>query len=129
LEFYSKDSLKFYLITLISLIVVGTMYYQPTIEQDILYHSFSDQRTIFGIPNFWNVVSNLPFLFVGLYSMVSIYKHYDNDKKDQCQPFYYIFFIGITSVSFGSGYYHLWPSNSTLVWNICNIQILLKYIC
>jgi hypothetical protein len=37
----------------------------PPILQDQSYHQFADQRTILGIPNFWNVVSNLPFLPVG----------------------------------------------------------------
>ena len=27
---------------------------------------FRDQRTIVGIPNFWNVASNLPFLLVAI---------------------------------------------------------------
>src|SRR6516225_2480418 len=29
------------------------------------YHQFADQRELFGIPNFWNVISNLPFVAVG----------------------------------------------------------------
>jgi hypothetical protein len=33
--------------------------------QDQSYHQFADQRELFGIPNFWNVVSNLPFIVVG----------------------------------------------------------------
>src|ERR1700746_1848008 len=37
----------------------------PPIPQDQSYHQFADQRTLLGIPNFWNVVSNLPFLVVG----------------------------------------------------------------
>ena len=37
----------------------------PSIKQDQNYHQFADQRTILDIPNFWNVVSNLPFLAVG----------------------------------------------------------------
>jgi hypothetical protein len=28
------------------------------IQQDQLYHVFADQRTLLGIPHFWNVVSN-----------------------------------------------------------------------
>ena len=36
----------------------------PPIPQDQSYHQFADQRTLFGIPNFWNVVSNLPFIAV-----------------------------------------------------------------
>ena len=37
----------------------------PPIPQSQIYHGFADQRTLFGIPNFWNVVSNLPFVLVG----------------------------------------------------------------
>ena len=37
----------------------------PPILQDQSYHQFADQRDLFGIPNFWNVVSNLPFIAVG----------------------------------------------------------------
>src|SRR5262245_66556667 len=37
----------------------------PPIPQDPSYHQFADQRTLLGIPNFWNVVSNLPFVLVG----------------------------------------------------------------
>ena len=34
----------------------------PPIPQDQSYHQFADQRALLGIPNFWNVVSNLPFI-------------------------------------------------------------------
>jgi len=37
----------------------------PPLLQDQAYHRFADQRVLFGIPNFWNVVSNLPFVAVG----------------------------------------------------------------
>ncbi|MFZ1210287.1 MAG: hypothetical protein WAN94_19435, partial [Pseudolabrys sp.] len=37
----------------------------PPITQNQNYHDFADQRTILGIPHFWNVVSNLPFIAVG----------------------------------------------------------------
>jgi hypothetical protein len=37
----------------------------PPISQDQNYHQFADQRTLLGVPNFWNVVSNLPFIAVG----------------------------------------------------------------
>ena len=38
----------------------------PPIPQDQSYHKFADQRTLFGTPNFWNVVSNFPFIAIGL---------------------------------------------------------------
>ena len=37
----------------------------PPLLQNQGYHGFADQRTLFGIPNFWNVFSNLPFIVVG----------------------------------------------------------------
>ena len=37
----------------------------PAIPQDQAYHLFADQRTLFGIPNFWNVGSNIPFVVAG----------------------------------------------------------------
>ena len=37
----------------------------PPLLQNQDYHQFADQRELFGIPNFWNVVSNLPFIAIG----------------------------------------------------------------
>ena len=37
----------------------------PSIPQDQHYHQFADQRALLGIPNFWNVVSNIPFIAIG----------------------------------------------------------------
>jgi len=37
----------------------------PPLPQDQSYHSFADRRTLLQIPNFWDVVSNLPFAVVG----------------------------------------------------------------
>jgi H+/Cl- antiporter ClcA len=39
---------------------------QAPIAQLSGYNVFADQRLIWGVPNFWNVVSNLPFFVVGL---------------------------------------------------------------
>ena len=37
----------------------------PPVAQPISYHNFADQRWLYGVPNFWNVASNLPFAVVG----------------------------------------------------------------
>ena len=31
------------------------------VPQDPAYHCFADGRPLLGIPNFWNVLTNLPF--------------------------------------------------------------------
>jgi hypothetical protein len=96
--------------------IVGMLMLEP-IAQDPAYHQFSDQRTILGVPNFWNVSSNLPFLIVGLMGIFSLL--YSNRIKyiAAIKPAYALFFVGVALVNFGSVYYHLWPGNETLVWD------------
>ena len=42
----------------------------PPISQPPEYHQFADKRSYFGIPNFFNVVSNLALLFVGIAGLI-----------------------------------------------------------
>ena len=37
----------------------------PPIAQPPGYHDFADQRSLFGIPHIWNVLSNLAFVLAG----------------------------------------------------------------
>lgn len=80
------------------------------IIQDSNYHLFSDQDSCFNIPNWWNVFSNLPFLLVGILGLLNI-------KNKVNILAYRIFFVGVVLVAFGSGYYHLYPNNETLIWD------------
>ena len=87
----------------------------PRIPQDPAYHSFSDTRTIAGVPNFWNVVSNAPFLLVGAYGVWAWLRARWIDKRDRWPWAVLVgasFLIGI-----GSGYYHWTPDTRTLFWD------------
>jgi len=87
------------------------------VSQDPNYHLFADARTILEIPNFWNVISNLPFLLFGGIGMhIFLIKKVDGITKHETAA-YLMFFVGILLTGFGSGYYHLDPSNSTLLWD------------
>ena len=79
----------------------------PPITQDQSYHEFADQRTVLGIPNFWNVVSNLPFLAVGAAGL----RRFRND------PAAVVFFLGVFLTGIGSSYYHWNPNDGTLFWD------------
>jgi hypothetical protein len=46
----------------------------PPLLQDQNYHQFADQRELFGIPNFWNVVSNLPFIAIGAAGLLRFHR-------------------------------------------------------
>ncbi len=49
-----------------TVLFVATMVLVPRIAQNPDYHYFADTRTLLAITNFWNVISNLPFVLVGL---------------------------------------------------------------
>jgi len=91
----------------------------PPIHQDQGYHRFADERTLFGVPNFWNVVSNLPFIAVGAVGLRQFHRN----------PATFMIFLGILLTGFGSSYYHWDPSDRTLFWDrlpmtLCFMAIL-----
>ena len=103
------------------LAIIAGAFLFPRIPQDPAYHDFADQRRLLGIPNFFDVASNLFFLFVGLAGIQFVSK----TPLGQRSPFsdsvnrwsYFIFFAAVGSTAIGSGYYHLHPNNETLVWD------------
>lgn len=92
----------------------------PPLPQDPAYHNFADQTTIFGIPNFFDVASNLPFLFVGVAGMAVLRRRWHDPDFCIDLPEKIIFLtyaMGVALVFAGSGYYHWHPDNGTLVWD------------
>ena len=87
----------------------------PSVSQDPEYHNFVDQRNISGIPNFWNVVTNIPFLVLGITGFFKIQNQELRGVLPDLFKAYLTFFLGLVLTGLGSGYYHLDPSNSTLV--------------
>src|SRR3954469_22093321 len=94
----------------------------PIISQDLTYHNFADNSHIAGIPHCSDVVTNLPFLLVGLWG-VTVTRRAD----------WLWFFVGFMLTAFGSAYYHWEPNNATLVWDRQPMSIsfmaLLSAIC
>jgi hypothetical protein len=50
---------------IITAAVVMVCCMMPRIPQPLSYHQFADRKSFFGIPNFGDVVSNLPFAVIG----------------------------------------------------------------
>jgi len=73
------------------------------VAQDPAYHHFADTRW----HNAWNVLSNLGFLIVGILGC----RFFRRDLP------YALFVIGTILTAFGSAWYHLAPSDATLVWD------------
>ncbi len=96
--------------------VVAVVLHAP-VPQPAGYHSFADQRTILGVPNFWDVISNVPFLFAGIAGLVLLVRGALPGALPELRAAYVTFFAGAALVFAGSAYYHLNPNNVTLVWD------------
>ncbi|HEU4780650.1 MAG TPA: hypothetical protein VFS58_12280, partial [Steroidobacteraceae bacterium] len=55
-----------WLIGAISAVFLVAALLVPAMPQPLTYHAFADCRTLFGVANFFNVVSNIPFLIGGV---------------------------------------------------------------
>lgn len=98
---------------LVALALLAAILALPRIPQDPGYHALADGRTLFGIPNFLNVASNVAFLLVGAAGLLSSRARSANGATLS----WTVFFLGVAGVAVGSGYYHWAPSNATLVWD------------
>jgi len=90
------------------------------IPQNEDYHNFADQRTLIGIPNFLNVVTNAAFILVGLHGLWLIYtkKYRGRAFESLCElPAYLLFFLGLALTGMGSGWYHIDPTTKSLFWD------------
>ncbi len=98
----------------------------PAIPQPMSYHQFADQRPWLGIPNFGDVVSNLPFAIVGIWGLIFLLRpSAQNHFADPRQRWIYrLMFAGLLLTAVGSAYYHLAPGNARLVWDRLPIMIV-----
>lgn len=99
---------------IISLVAIFS--FIPQIPQWPSYHLFADTRSFLGISNFWNVISNLPFMIVSILGWQALMKKNHLMARQQYWVFL-VMFIGIFLISVGSSYYHLQPDNARLIWD------------
>ena len=103
-----KPAVALFVTALALAAIIGTFFVLGAYPQDPGYHNFADKRAFFGVPNFWNVISNLPFLVIGLMSLT----------RNR------VFALGLIVTAFGSGLYHWNPNDSTLIWDRVGIVIV-----
>ncbi len=113
----SGSSLAIKVLIGLVLIAAAAMFLLPAIPQDPGYHNFADSRTILGVPNFWNVASNILFLPLGVLGFFALAAEHWNKEASALRSACGIFFLGFMLVGFGSGWYHLNPGNDTLLWD------------
>jgi hypothetical protein len=120
-------------VTLLLIVAIGAglaLYRYGPIPQPEGYHRFADTRAINGIPNGMNVLSNVPFFFVGWMGLAFLRRGPTRNPNGPFRPgahtafeslrerpAYVLFFAGVLLTAFGSSYYHLRPSTTRLFWD------------
>ncbi|MGZ8223761.1 MAG: ceramidase domain-containing protein [Methylobacter sp.] len=111
-----KDNRLKIILAIVAVAILAAMTIKP-IPQDPAYHNFADQRVILNIANFYNVLSNIPFIIVGVMGMQFVVSGRANGGLAELQAVYLMFFAGVLLTGLGSAYYHYHPANQTLLWD------------
>lgn len=111
-----SHEIKLIVLFLIIFIFSFFIYFDP-IPQPEKYNYFFDNRKIFGVTNFLNVISSTPFLMIGIVGFFLEQNKKLVHDNFPAIPIYKILFIGVFLVGLGSGYFHLAPSNERLLWD------------
>lgn len=104
-------------LALVSIVAAVIVWSQPPLAQDPAYHAFVDSRALGGVPNWQNVLSNIPFVLVGAYGLAEWWRRFRINLGAPERAGWFCLFFGILLTGFGSAYYHWNPNNQTLVWD------------
>ena len=98
--------------------LVALVFSAPILQPE-RYHQFADTRTMLGIPNAMDVLSNIPFAVVGLLGIRWVMSR----PAGPASAAWLTLFLGMGLVSVGSANYHWNPSDETLLWDRIPISI------
>jgi hypothetical protein len=115
--------MQLYFIGTIVIVLLIVLFIVAPIPQDLAYHQYADQRTLLGVPHFSNIVSNALFPLIGCAGIWLLFR-----KRLRIViaigPVYYVFFTALVFLGGSSIYYHLDPSNSSLVWDRVGLALI-----
>ena len=114
---YQSLTFRHAFLVVVTLLGVAIMPWLPPMPQSPAYHQFADQRSILGVRHFFNVISGLPFIAVGVAGLIALFKPVKPVIVNEITGAYRLFFAGVLGVGIGSGYYHWAPENDTLFWD------------
>ncbi|KAG7554978.1 hypothetical protein ISN44_As11g011700 [Arabidopsis suecica] len=103
------------------------MFITPKVPLDSFrHHIFADKRNFMGVPNTLNVMTNFPFLIIGVLGFVLCIggSFFNISLKGEIWG-WTLFYAGIASLAFGSAFYHLKPDDNRIVWD--TLPILIAY--
>ena len=99
----------------VAVAVTAVIWLIGPIRQWQSYHRFADTRSCCGVANTADVLSNLPFLFIGLYALTRLRDVVVTAPWERIA--WIVLFVGTVLTAFGSGWYHLAPDDNRLAWD------------
>src|SRR5574340_508987 len=112
---------------LLAAAVAGLAWLLPRIPQPPQYHQFADRHACFGITACYDTASNALFVLAGLAGLRFLFSEAGRrafiDSREALP--YRLFFLAVILTGLASGYYHLAPDNSRLVWDRAAISLAL----
>lgn len=98
-------------------LIVAACAFVPVIAQNPSYHGFADQRTWLGVPHAADVLSNLAFALVGVIGLIRLASRGRPRFATASEAGLWCTAVGLVGTAAGSAWYHLNPSNASLVWD------------
>ncbi|KAH1124270.1 hypothetical protein AAZX31_06G048400 [Glycine max] len=100
------------------------IFFTPRIPRSPKHHQFVDMRNLLGVPNTLNVMTNFPFLVVGVLGLVLALEGGVFNISSQGEVWTWaLFYAGIAGVAFGSAYYHLKPDDHRVLWDTLPMMV------
>jgi len=105
------------LLVLLALALGSLLWAQGPMPQSAAYLRFVDHRTLLGVPNACNVLSNLAFALVGIAGvwLLATARARLRDRGERAA--WIVFFVAVALTSVGSSFFHLAPTIESLVWD------------
>lgn len=112
----AMDRCSRHLPLLLTLLLSAAALLHGPIAQFEDYHAFADRLTLFGIPHFCDVLSNLGFAVVALWGLWRLAPR-RRSHFAHSWPGYALFLAGLLLTALGSSWYHLAPDDHRLLWD------------
>jgi hypothetical protein len=118
------DAKRLYLAALFVFIIMA-LFYGP-ISQPQEYHDFADDREILGVPNALDVMSNLAIIYPGVVGLAFIHESRNRTQVSEDEISIQItLFSGMILTFAGSVWFHLDPTDSTMLWDRLGMSVVI----
>lgn len=118
-----------FIFTVFSVLVVVALLWNKLPATDLPdYFNFADQRYMLGVPNAFDVLTNLLFISVGASGLYWIFKN----KTLEGSFYFYVglwLSLSILLTGFGSAYFHWTPQPDTLTWDRFPMTLAFAGLC